>query len=169
MHSLTLIFSHRSKIKRPRLLEGKILLFYKLLFCLLFHKIWILSQKVNLHISSPSARPVPQSSRCMWGFNGAANHRGSRASWKPPTLADGSTASVSVCVSARSNSPIPYLEARGSRYCQESQVTLKWLPAKSFKIKTKLGKCCNAHPQARARISQWKSLQRQKWSLLTQL
>lgn len=36
-----------------------------------------------------------------------------------PHAARGSGASLSVCVSARSNSPIPYLEARGSRRRQE--------------------------------------------------
>lgn len=63
----------------------------------------------------------------------------SRASRKQPSPARGSGASVSVCVSARSNSRIPYLEARGSRCCQESQVLPKWLPAKYFKIKSLMG------------------------------
>ncbi|KAL3981281.1 F-BAR domain only protein [Sarotherodon galilaeus] len=43
---------------------------------------------------------------------------GSRVSREPPSPARGSGASLPACVSARSNSRIPYLEARGSRCSQ---------------------------------------------------
>ncbi|CAB1458228.1 unnamed protein product [Pleuronectes platessa] len=50
---------------------------------------------------------------------------GWRCALEQTSPARGSGASSSVCVSARSNSRIPYLEARGSCHCQESQITPK--------------------------------------------
>lgn len=87
----------------------------------------------------------------MWTFHGAANQRAlarvSGTAVRPP--ARGSGASLSVYVSARSNSRIPYLEARGSCYCQESQIIAKWFPAKSFKINILIGE--------RAETLHWRS------------
>lgn len=79
--------------------------------------------------SKPKPPPLVFRQRSPPGDCGGLTERqikdGSRESLGPSSPARGSGASLSVSVSARSNSRIPYLEARGSCYCQENQIIPK--------------------------------------------
>lgn len=149
MYSQTVFFWHCSKIERPPLLFhlwGEILVVVVLLLFFRNNSCVCYSRKcensIKKLIPTSKSSPSPGYSLQLDALSALTERQireSSRASRKQPSPARGSGASVSVCVSARSNSRIPYLEARGSRCCQESQVLPKWLPAKYFKIKSLMG------------------------------